>query len=186
MAICIYITTAIGMVSENETPEKNKPAQRPAETDKPNAYRVDDDKNLEEKDLKRSYLFGDAKMKDINSPGMEGQGMGGQSFGSNNLTPAGNDEANPPEMAGEDNAYFSRTQPAEEHPEDENFVPKDQEGGPGKQKAEPNVPGPQELADQQKVGEEDGKQGEHKPNPQQNYQEGTADNDGPKDWEQKL
>ena len=30
---------------------------------KPNAYRVEDDNNLEEKDLKTHYLFGDAKMK---------------------------------------------------------------------------------------------------------------------------
>ncbi len=46
--------------------------------DKPTATRVDDDNNLEEKDLKRSYLFGDAKMKSVDAPGMEGQGTGGQ------------------------------------------------------------------------------------------------------------
>lgn len=168
------------MVSENDTSANNNPENQAARPDKPEAYRVEDDDNLEEKDLKRSYLFGDAKMKDANAPGMEGQGMGGQNFGNNNLTPAGNDEANPPRNAGEDNAYFRRTQPAEEHPEDENFVPKDQEGGPGKQKAESNIPGPQELPDQQKVGEENADQGEYRPNPQQSYQEGTADNDGPK------
>jgi hypothetical protein len=164
------------MTSENETAEQKNPIEQPANPDKPNAYRVDDDDNLEEKDLKRSYLFGDARMKDANAPGMEGQGMGGQSFGENNLTPSGNDKANPPQNAGEGNAYFRRTQPAEEHPEDENFVAQKQEGAPGK--AEPNIPGPQELPDQQKVGEDTKKGDSHKPNPQEEYREGTADNDG--------
>src|ERR1700759_2598254 len=90
---------------------------------KPNAYRVDDDQNLEEKDLKRNPLFGEGKMKSTGEPGMEGQGMGGQAFGENNLTPAGNDQDNPPQNATEHNAYFGRTQPAEEHPENSNFVP---------------------------------------------------------------
>lgn len=115
---------------------------------KPNAYRVDDDKNLEEKDLKMHYLFGSAKMKSTTDPGMEGQGMGGQKFGENNLTPAGNDEANPPQNAGEDNAYFARTQPAEEHPEDSNF----------------------EASEPENIGKH--------PQPQEPYREGTADNDG--------
>ena len=55
---------------------------------------------------------------------------------------------------GEGNAYFRRTQPAEEHPENENFVAREQEGGPGKEDAETNIPGPNELPDQQKVGED--------------------------------
>jgi len=167
------------MVSENETAEKDKPAEQPAKTDKPNAYRVEDDNNLEEKDLKRTYLFGDAKMKSTDDPGMESRGMGGQSFGENNLTPAGNVEANPPQNAGEGNAYFRRTQPAEEHPEDENFVARDQEGEPGGNKPEPNIPGPQELPDQQKVGEKNvNEAGKDRPNPQEEYREGTADDDG--------
>lgn len=167
------------MSSENETAEKEKP-------DKPNAYRVDDDKNLEEKDLKRTYLFGHAKMKSVDDPGMEGQGMGGQSFGENNLTPAGSDEANPPQNAGEGNAYFRRTQPAEEHPEDENFTARDQEGGPGSKTSEYyNIPGPQELPDQQKVGENITQQDRHAPNPQEEYREGTADDDGEKGSDQK-
>lgn len=166
------------MVSENEITAKDKAAEQSAKPDKPNAYRVEDDDNKEEKDLKTHYLFGDAKMKNPNDPGMESQGMGGQNFGSNNLTPAGNDDANPPRNAGEGNAYFRRTQPAEEHPEDENFVARDQEGGPGGKEEAPNIPGPQELPDQQKVGEDDGEQSSHKPNPQQDYQEGTADSDG--------
>ena len=122
-------------------------------------------------------------MKSTDDPGMEGQGMGGHSFGEINLTPAGNDEANPPQNAGEGNPYFRRTQPAEEHPEDENFVPRGQEGGPGK--SEPNIPGPQELPDQQKVGESTRQQDEHKPNPQEEYREGTADNDAERKPDQK-
>lgn len=165
------------MATENGTPEKKLAEQQPEK--KPNAYRVEDDDNLEEKDLKKTYLFGNAQMKRTDEPGMEGQGMGGQSFGSNNLTPAGNDEANPAQNAGEGNAYFRRTQPAEEHPEDENFVPATQEGGPGGKENEPNIPGPQEVPDQQKVGEETtSEQDKHRPNPQQEYQEGTVDDDG--------
>ena len=165
------------MASENETAEKKKPDEQPARPDKPGGYRVEDDNNLEEKDLKRTYLFGDAKMKSINDPGMEGQGMGGQSFGENNLTPAGNDEANPPQNAGEGNAYFRRTQPAEEHPEDENFIGRDQVGEPAK-KSEVDMPGLQELPGQQKIGKNTNPQDKHKPNPQEEYREGTADYDG--------
>ncbi|HEY4198246.1 MAG TPA: hypothetical protein VGM63_22050 [Mucilaginibacter sp.] len=163
------------MISENEKVEENKHKDQPQNTVRPNAYRVEDADNLEEEDLKRSYLFGSAKMKSTEEPGMEGQGMGGQNFDRNNLIPAGNDKANPPQNAGEGNAYFRRTQPAEEHPEDENFVAQSQEGEPGK-KEEPNIPGPQELPDQQKVGE-DTKENKNGPNPQQNYQEGTVDSD---------
>jgi hypothetical protein len=138
------------------------------ENTKPKAYRVEDDDNLEEKDLKTHYLFGEGKMKSTTDPGMEGQGMGGEKFGDNNLTPSGNDKGNPPQNAGTDNAYFNRTQPAEEHPENSNFEPKEQEG-------QPNIPGPNELPDQQKVGEDNG--GKH-PQPQEPYREGTADDDG--------
>jgi hypothetical protein len=136
--------------------------KREEEPGKPNAYRVEDDDNLEEKDLKTHYLFGDSKMKSTTDPGMEGQGMGGQKFGENNLTPAGNDKANPPQNAGEDNAYFRRRQPAEEHPEDSNFEANNDQ---------PNIPGPGELPEQQKVGEDT-------PKPQEKYREGTADDDG--------
>lgn len=142
--------------------------------EKPNAYRVDDDKNLEEKDLKRTYLFGDSKVKSTLAPGMEGQGMGGQSFGQNNLTFSGDDEANPSQNAGYDNAYFRRTQPAEEHPENSNFVAQNQQGEAGDANGQTNIPGPNELPDQQKVGES------KTPTPQQSYQEGTVDDDGQK------
>jgi hypothetical protein len=49
---------------------------------------------------------------------MEGQGMGGQKLGENNLTSAGNDQDNPAQNAGEKDTYFKRTQPAEGHAED--------------------------------------------------------------------
>jgi hypothetical protein len=173
------------MVSENDTAAEKRSAEQPANSGKPNAYRVEDDNNLEEKDLKRTYLFGNAKMKSTDDPGMEGQGMGGHSFGENNLTPAGSDEANPPQYAGEGNAYFRRTQPGEEHPEDENFIVRDQEGGPGNEEAGANIPGPQELPEQQKVGENI-KGDKNRPNPQEEYREGTADNDGPKKPDQKF
>ena len=143
--------------------------------DKPTAYRVDDDDNPEEKDLKTHYLFGEGKMKSVDDPGMEGQGMGGEKFGQNNLTPAGNDNANPSQNAGNTNAYFNRNEPSEEHPEDSNFVASNQEGRPGNDGGQPNIPGPNELPDQQKVGED---RDDQKPNPQQTYREGTADNDG--------
>jgi len=151
------------MLKENETPEN----QDNAKSTQPNAYRAEDKNDLEEKDLKRTYLFGKGKMKSTTDPGMEGQGMGGHNFGKNNLTPAGNDEANPPENAGEGNAYFRRTQPAEEHPEDENFVAKDQEGEPGKNEGQPTATG--ESPQEQKT-----------PNAQEKYREGTADDDGSK------
>ncbi|MDB5022830.1 MAG: hypothetical protein JWP78_585 [Mucilaginibacter sp.] len=149
---------------------------------KPRAYRVDDDDNLEEKDLKRTYLFGDSKVKSTQAPGMEGQGMGGEHFGENNLTPSGDDQANPSQNAGYDNAYFRRTQPSEEHPENSNFVAQDQQGKTGDTSGQTNIPGPNELPDQQKVGEEKQKQ---TPNPQQDYREGTADNDGQKSDQSK-
>ncbi len=172
------------MVTENKPAEKSQTAKPSQDTSRPNAYRVDDDKNLEEKDLKTRYLFGEGKMKSPDDPGMEGKGMGGQNFGENNLTPSGNDEANPPRNAGEGNAYFRRTQPAEEHPEDENFVPKNQEGAPGKDDDQPNIAGPGELPDQQKVGEKENRDDSHKPNPQEEYREGTADEDGKREGDQ--
>jgi hypothetical protein len=139
------------MSKENENPqhEQDEHDVRTNEhLSKPNAYRVEDDNNLEEKDLKTHYLFGEAKMKSTSDPGMEGQGMGGHKFGEHNLTQAGNDGDNPPQNAGEDNAYFARRQPAEEHPEDSNFEAK-----------------------------EPGNISKH-PQPQEPYREGTADNDG--------
>ena len=159
------------MLKENETTQHESDEHdvtREENSPKPGGYRVDGDKNLEEKNLKRHYLFGEAKMKSTSDPGMEGQGMGGHQFGKENLTPAGNDEANPPQNAGEDNAYFARRQPAEEHPEDSNFEAKEDQNAP-------NIPGPSELPEQQKVGEDPNVK---HPHPQEPYREGTADNDG--------
>lgn len=155
------------MLKENQSAEESQTASASQDTGQPGGYRVGDDHNLEEKDLKRSYLFGSSKMRSPDEPGMEGTGMGGHAFGENNLTPAGNDEANPPENAGEDNAYFSRTQPAEEHPEDENFVVKNQEGSPG--------------LGQLKVEKNEGST-DTRPNPQEEYREGTVDEDGKRKW----
>lgn len=154
------------------------------ENNKPRGYRVDDDNNLEEKNLKKNFLFGDGKEKNATAPGMEGQGTGGEKFGENNLTPSGDDEANPSRYAGYGNAYFRRTEPAEEHPENSNFKNENQSGSPDYSQAQPkgnadspepekkeakninayqegtadndgetNIPGPSELPDQQKVGE---------------------------------
>lgn len=86
---------------------------------RPNAYRVDDEDGVEQKDLERSFLFGHAEMK----PVREGKPMGGESFGKNNVTPAADDKNNPSQNAGYSNAYFKRTEPAQEHPENSNFTP---------------------------------------------------------------
>jgi hypothetical protein len=145
----------------------------------PNAYRVDDGENIEEKDLERNLFFGSGEKSHAHPT--EGTGEGGQNFGKDNLTPAGDDKNNPSQNAGNGNAYFARTEPSEEHPEDSNFTAEYQDGAPKPEKtergngendrphpqeeysegtadndgdAEPNIPGPNELPDQQKVGED--------------------------------
>jgi hypothetical protein len=128
---------------------------------KPNAYRIDDGDNVEEKDLERSFLFGGNETR----PVMEGKPMGGENFGENNLTPAGDDKNNPSRNAGYTNKYFARTEPSEEHPEDTNFKPLEQEGWSDYSKAMSKEKG-------DNIGNGD------KPKPQQGYQEGTADDDG--------
>src|SRR6218665_915048 len=85
---------------------------------KPNAYRVEDDNATEEKDLK-GILGGE--VKDANAPGMEGEGAGGHKFGEINNTPSGDDKNNPSRNAGYSNGYFARTEPSDEHPENNNF-----------------------------------------------------------------
>lgn len=160
----------------------------------PDAYRVKDENNIEEKDLEKNYLFGKG---DFHPNPTEGQGTGGSDFGEQHLTPSGDDKNNPSRNAGYTNAYFARTEPSDEHPENENFKPEYQEGSPDYDKAQPqsstepkpekvergngendrpdatspyregkqdndtteeNIPGPQELPDQQKVGEDDGEE----------------------------
>lgn len=98
--------------------------------EKPRAYHVEDDHNLEEKDLKRSFLFGSDQDANPDQPGYESHGAGGQNFGKTNVTTSGDDAANPSQNAGYSNAYFARTEPSEEHPEDLNFKPADQQGAP--------------------------------------------------------
>jgi ribosomal protein S14 len=83
--------------------------------DKPTAYRVEDDDNLEEKDLRRSYLFGKGdEEKSADEPNMEAEGQGGHKFGEDNNTPSGNDQNNPSQNAGNSNAYLGKTEPSDE------------------------------------------------------------------------
>ena len=162
----------------------------------PTATHVEDKGNIEEKDLEKTFLFGKG---DNPAHPTEGKGIGGENFGNNNLTAAGNDKNNRTQMAGHTNAYFDRNEPSDEHPEDSNFTAKNQDGSPNYSKAQkttdmqntdpkpappergngendrpheqepyvegtddndgtdgPNIPGPQELPDQQKVGEDEG------------------------------
>ncbi|MDB5150005.1 MAG: hypothetical protein JWQ57_4025 [Mucilaginibacter sp.] len=163
--------------NEFRNDELNRPEH---EEDKPNAYRVDDDSNEDENDLKRSFLFGSSEMKSPDDEGMEGKGMGGHNFGQNNITPAGNDKDNPSQMAGNNNQYFNRTQPAEEHPENSNFK-------------DPNQAGSANYGDvnasQNGWSDEDQGQTEsndEKPNPQHEYEEGTADDDGDSEKKQQT
>ncbi|MBD1392133.1 hypothetical protein [Mucilaginibacter glaciei] len=157
------------------------------EDKKPTAYQVDDDSNLEQKDLERNFLFGKSEEKSANEPDMEAEGTGGQRFGENNNTPSGDDKNNPSQNAGYSNAYFSRTEPSEEHPENSNFKDPNQSGQSNYTQAneatktgasdsentdneaqkqpeqsyvegtadgkDTNIPGPNELPDQQKVGD---------------------------------
>lgn len=112
---------------ENTNQEQNHPNNIEPNGEKPYGYKVEeDDNNLEEKDLKRTYLFGGSEVADANQPGMEGEGYGGQSFGQSSVTTSGDDPANPSRNAGYDNGYFKRTEPSEEHPENSNFKPGDQ------------------------------------------------------------
>ncbi|MCC8426174.1 hypothetical protein [Mucilaginibacter sp. UR6-11] len=110
----------------------------------PNAYRVDNDNSEDEEKLTRGFNGGDGTR-----PVTEGQPMGGENFGANNVTPSGDDKNNPSQNAGYTNAYFRRTEPAEEHPENSNFKPDAdptyQQGtadNDGQGDAKPNVPGP--------------------------------------------
>jgi len=135
-----------------------------SEKSNPNIYRVVDDNNLNQKDLERNAFVYD---EDKNKPVMEGKAMGGENFGKTNETPTGDDKNNPSQSAGYSNPYFARTKPMEEHPENSNFKVQEQQGEPDNAKAQPissqsqtignsdevNIPGPIELPDQQKVGE---------------------------------
>lgn len=139
----------------------------------PNAYRTDDGAGLDEKDLEKSYLFGKGDF--IPHP-TEGQGVGGEKFGEENLTPSGNDKNNPSQLAGSTNAYFDRKEPSDEHPEDSNFTAKYQDGAPDYSKAESKRPMENTTPKPEEVKRGDGEN--DRPHPQQPYTEGTDDNDG--------
>jgi hypothetical protein len=142
------------------------------ENTQPNAYRVDDDSTIEEKDLKRSFIY----HEDEQRTGMEGKPMGGQNFGHNNLTPAGDDKNNPSQNAGYTNAYFRRTEPSEEHPEDTNFKAEYQDGAPDYEKAQPNSVMKNEMP--KPVVPERGNGENDRPHKSEPYYEGTDDDDG--------
>ncbi|MCJ8209636.1 hypothetical protein MUY27_07935 [Mucilaginibacter sp. RS28] len=143
------------MINESDAKDQhNYPHHTVQGDDAPaGGYKVEDDGNLTEKDLKRTYIFGDSEPVDADQPGMESHGYGGQNFGESSVTTSGDDPANPSRNAGYDNDYFKRTEPAEEHPELNNFKVKDQQGAP------------------------DPDQGGSSTNTEK-YQEGTADYDG--------
>jgi len=160
------------MIFNDDNLATDRDNQSPTETKtKPHAYRVEDDDNIEESDLKKTFLFG--KGDDPANP-TEGQGVGGQKFGQNNLTPSGDDKNNPSQNAGYSNAYFARTEPSEEHPEDSNFTAQNQSGASDYSKAQPNAsnnePKPEKV--ERGNGEND------RPHPQEEYNEGTDDEDG--------
>ena len=145
----------------------------------PNAYLADDGDGVGQKDLEKTYLFGKG-----NNPAnpTEGKGSGGENFGQENNTPAGDDKNNPSQNAGYTNKYFARNEPSEEHPEDSNFTAKNQEGTPNYSKAQPNASGDEPKPDEVERGN-----GENdRPNPQSPYREGTDDNDGDKDSQYNI
>ena len=142
------------------------------EVEKPNAWRVDDGDNFNERDLER-HIYNETE--NAHRAIREGQPIGGQNFGQNNLTPAGDDKNNPSQNAGYANAYFARTEPSEEHPEDTNFKDAAQGGGPRYDKAEIHNPISSETPKPEKVERGDGEN--DRPHKSEPYQEGTADND---------
>lgn len=135
--------------------DENKPRdnqdERSVNEGRAGGYRVENDNSgIQEKDLRRSPILGQGQMQDVH----EGQPMGGHKFQQDgNPTPTGDDPANPSRNAGYSNAYFARTAPSEEYPENNNFKAAHQQGAPNYEGAQVNNPGPQELPDQQKVGE---------------------------------
>jgi hypothetical protein len=160
------------ILRKNEPVNEQDEHLQQAENNRPNAYRVDDDKNVQEKDLKRSFLFGSHEEK----TGTEGTPVGGQNFGKNNLTPSGDDKNNPSQNAGYTNEYYRRTEPSEEHPEDSNFKANDQDGLPNYDDAQPYSKMKNEMPKPEKV--ERGNGENDRPHEQESYYEGTDDNDG--------
>ncbi len=161
---------------DNENREEND-LQNEQTQGKPNAYRVDDDDNLTEEDLQHGYPTSKDDMQKQDAPGMEGRGMGGQSFGENNLTPSGDDPNNPSQTAGYTNEYFRRTQPSEEHPENNNFKDPNQLGQSNYSAAMDASHNGRSDEDAGQTTDSEGNQ-PAKAESQQTYQEGTADDDG--------
>jgi hypothetical protein len=156
-----------GLLDDGESHPKN-------EKSKPNAWRVDNEDNLAEDNLKRS-LTGEPDRNRV----MEGKPMGGQNFGKNNVTPAGDDKNNPSQNAGYNNPYFARTQPSEEHPEDNNFKSPGQQGRPDYTMAQSDTTIANEMPKPEKI--ERGNGENDRPHKGAQYQEGTVDNENKPD-----
>lgn len=173
------------MVPYDKEPTQDYPHHTEQTANPPvSVTKVDDDDNADEKDLKRTYMFGDSKDDNPDRKGYESHGMGGQNFGEPNVTRSGDDPANPSQNAGYSNDYFKRTEPLEEHPEDQNFKPTSQEGAPNESQQDigsgQDDVGYREDPEQEKVGGgEPEVNGDHSASGDSNqYQTGTADNDG--------
>lgn len=136
------------MQYDENTPRSNQD-ERTANEGQARGYRVENDNSgAEEKDLRRSAILGLGKMHNVH----EGQPMGGHKFQQDgNPTPTGDDPANPSRYAGYTNAYFARTAPSEEYPENNNFKPEYQQGAPDYEASYADVT--QEQSGHQKVGE---------------------------------
>jgi hypothetical protein len=159
-------------LNENKFVNDRDNHSQTTENKKPAAYRVYDDNHIEEKDLERSFVYPEDAEKVVR----EGQPMGGQNFGENNLTPSGDDKNNPSQSAGYSNAYFARTEPSEEHPEDTNFKSAQQDGAPDYEKAQPYSDITGEMPKPEKV--ERGNGENDRPHKSEPYYEGTDDDDG--------
>jgi hypothetical protein len=114
------------------------------------------------RDERDSYSAQKQQQESNRPHGMEGEGMGGHNFGKDGKAPMGDDKDNPSRNAGYNNAYFARVAPTEEDTGNNNFKAAHQEGEPDYDAAHSavNTPGPQEVPDQQKVGEDNGSQQE--------------------------
>ncbi|OCX51506.1 hypothetical protein BEL04_15895 [Mucilaginibacter sp. PPCGB 2223] len=102
---------------------------------KPEAHRVDDNKNPGESNLKRALNFGAHT-----EPVKEGKAMGGHKFGQEVHPPTGDDKNNPSQNAGYTNAYLAKTEPSEEYTDYNNFKAPGQEGEPNYQQSLPIDP----------------------------------------------
>jgi len=161
--------------SDEVADEKDSHSNKEEYKVRPLVWRSDDKEDIKEKDLERSFLFNTGETGELKKPVREGEGTGGHNFGKSNLTPAGDDKNNPSQNAGYSNAYFARTEPSEEHPENSNFTAKQQDGEPDYSKAQPNnstkSEAPKPEVPKRGNGEND------RPHPQQPYQEGTTDSE---------